>query len=1051
MNAKITVISIALTAVMAQGAVTAFRAAKPAEKENIPFRVTDRKDSRAGNMKLQSREKAARTALRTAKAKEVPFSEDFTTSDNLDDWFIQDVNGDGSSWEYKESFGLLQCYYSADGSANDDWVLTPAINLGKDDVYTLSFSYGSQGSRYTPEQLTVTMGTSEYGTRHTTVLYQDLDIQNFWNGDMKTVTVTLPVEEDGAYYFGFHCTTPAGNYALYLDNISVEQNGTQAAPQAVTDLTVTPGEKGAKEAEVSFTAPTESADGEALSSIDRIDVLRDADTQPVKSFENPQPGEALSFTDKDLTAGSHTWQVTPYLNGEAGGKSEVSAYIGVDKPLKLENVTAVENQDGSITVSWDAATGENGGYTGSDVVFYTVTRTDSGGDTKVAPVVRETSFTDNSVDKETQDQVYYSVTATTIQGTSEAATSNALLAGKGYPIPFKENFAYGTLSKSPWTMEYVSYDYLPPRWSLVAQGTSPLCPTIDGDDGMLAFSTLYGGLNLTQGGQTRLATPAVDLSATKDPYLTFWLFHYDTTQTETSYDEDKGEYVTTSYTYDDRVKVQVSVDNGDYVDVADSEIALAKNNSGWTKYKIPLRDFKGAKKASVGLLGISGGGGNIHIDKLMISDEFDHDLEVTDILGPQSVLPGETAEYLVTVVNNGKSSTKNYTVGLWLDDRQVAELQNPGAAIFADGGEKLFRFSFTPGTLDSGDTHRLYARVNYAEDECEGNDCSDEIALEIPAPSLPAVELIEGEQQGADVAIRWEAPDMESFKPVRRDDMENLTTFAISDISDYTLVDNDKSTTYGVDGATYTNAGAAMAWQVFDASKAGLDLEEGFNRRWYAHSGRQYLISWGAKDSGVSNNDWIISPELEGDEQIVTMYLKSVSMAYEERFRVLYSTKSTSADDFTKIAEAYYTPNGKWRKLSMRLPYGTKYFAVQSISNDAFGIMLDDISFTPAKGVDFNPQIKGYNLYRDGEKLNQSPLTEMSYTDAAVSGIHDYVVTAVYALGESAPSPVFTAGTSRIEKATSGKIMARVIRAAWRWRFPRERAGYRYIPPTADC
>lgn len=102
-------------------------------------------------------------APRRAKAKDVPFVEDFTTADNLGDWGIQDINGDNSSWEYKESFGLVRIYYPAAGQErNDDWLVTPAINLGKDDVYTLTFSYGSQGTRYKPEQLTVTMGTSEY-------------------------------------------------------------------------------------------------------------------------------------------------------------------------------------------------------------------------------------------------------------------------------------------------------------------------------------------------------------------------------------------------------------------------------------------------------------------------------------------------------------------------------------------------------------------------------------------------------------------------------------------------------------------------------------------------------------------------------------------------------------------------------------------------------------------------------------------------------------------------------------------------------------------------
>ena len=59
-----------------------------------------------------------------AKAKDVPFIEDFSTPDNLGDWGIQDVNNDNSSWEYKQSFGLVQIYFATGGGDNDDWLVT---------------------------------------------------------------------------------------------------------------------------------------------------------------------------------------------------------------------------------------------------------------------------------------------------------------------------------------------------------------------------------------------------------------------------------------------------------------------------------------------------------------------------------------------------------------------------------------------------------------------------------------------------------------------------------------------------------------------------------------------------------------------------------------------------------------------------------------------------------------------------------------------------------------------------------------------------------------
>lgn len=961
-----------------------------------------------------------------AKAKDVPFIEDFTTADNLGDWGIQDVNNDGNSWEYKQAWGLVQCYFPTSGSSNDDWLVTPAINLGKDDVYTITFSYGSQGTRFAPEQLTVTMGTSEYATRHTTVLYKDLNITNFWNGSMKTVTITLPVDEDAPYYFGFHCTSPSNGYCLYLDDVRVEQNGTKAAPAAVENLTITPGAKGALEAEVAFDTPSLNAEGGALSQISAVNIYRDEEL--VKTFAAPATGAHLSFTDSGMATGTHTWRVLAELDGEEGAKAEATAYIGVDAPMAVTGLKAKENADGSVTVTWDAALGVNGGYTGSDVTTYQLVRTDGSDEVTLRRGTADTSYTDTSIPSDAQSYLYYTVVAKTSAGTSEAAESNSIFAGPAYDVPFKENFAWGTLNKNPWVMETVVSTFLNPSWSIVAQGVTPLCPTIDGDDGMLGFATTLGGMNFYQGAQVRIATPAISLKGTTAPYLSFYIFHYDTTEISQEYDSENEEYVTVTNTYKDKIHVQVSVDNGAYTDVPGAVVELAANNGGWTKYRVDLSAYKDAAKASIGILGVADGGGNIYIDNLLITDTYTTDLEITDILGPQSAKVGEKADYLVRVVNNGTASTKAYTVGLYLDDKQVASASNPGAAIFANGGEKMLSLSFTPGLEHSGATHKLQARINFAADECAANDASDEIAFDVPALAFPAIDAIEGSTDGDKVTISWDEPDFAAFRAKRTDDIENFTAFAISGLGDYTLVDNDKSsTTYCISGITgYDNAQAAMAYQVFNPARAGVDLDEPFNRRWYARSGKQFLISWGASDTSVdANDDWLISPELSGEEQVVSFYIKSVSLAYAERFRVLYSRDTKSISDFVKVAEAnYYTPGGKWRKFSVRLPQGAKYFAIHCISADAFGLMVDDLSFVPAKGSAADYDLLGYNVYRDGVKLNTEPVADNTFTDTPGAGLHSYAVTTLYASGESSPSPKYETGTTSVATAAAASFAA---------------------------
>ena len=134
-------------------------------------------------------------------------------------------------------------------------------------------------------------------------------------------------------------------------------------------------------------------------------------------------------------------------------------------------------------------------------------------------------------------------------------------------------------------------------------------------------------------------------------------------------------------------------------------------------------------------------------------------------------------------------------------------------------------------------------------------------------------------------------------------------------------------------------------------------------------------MAFGAKET--ANDDWLISPELSGEAQTVSFYIKSVTMAYEERFRVLYSTDTKSTSDFVKVATAnYYTPNSLWRRFSVKLPEGAKYFAIHCISEDAFGLMVDDITYIPKNAKKKSFDFMGYNVYRNGVKITSEPVGE---------------------------------------------------------------------------
>ncbi len=82
--------------------------------------------------------------------------------------------------------------------------------------------------------------------------------------------------------------------------------------------------------------------------------------------------------------------------------------------------------------------------------------------------------------------------------------------------------------------------------------------------------------------------------------------------------------------------------------------------------------------------------------------------------------------------------------------------------------------------------------------------------------------------------------------------------------------------------------------------------------------------------------------------------------------------------------------------------------------------MLDDITYeTAPKPLDV--VFVGYNVYRNGKKLNAQPLVTPEYTDGNATGSDTYYVTVVYDRGESEASNIVSTGNpSGIKEVLTG-------------------------------
>ncbi len=164
-------------------------------------------------------------------------------------------------------------------------------------------------------------------------------------------------------------------------------------------------------------------------------------------------------------------------------------------------------------------------------------------------------------------------------------------------------------------------------------------------------------------------------------------------------------------------------------------------------------------------------------------------------------------------------------------------------------------------------------------------------------------------------------------------------------------------------------------------------------------SGDRHLCSIYA--SGGANDDWAISPKLDGRAQTVSFYARSYSADYPETLRVLCSTSGNEPGDFTELRK-FSGMSDEWTRYDVELPEGAVYFAFNCVSDDCFMLFIDCVTYSTGERY----ELLGYNLYRNAKRINDGLLKGISYTDRLVpAGEHSYAVTAVYTQGESAPSP----------------------------------------------
>lgn len=887
-----------------------------------------------------------------ARAQTEIYSNAISTQAEFEALTIIDNNGDDNTWQFNGSNAYYK--YSRTDAA-DDWLLTPQLTLQKGVEYTFSFNAQVTSAAY-PEAFSVLVGKGSDLTAYSVIREKS----TFSNASGETIEINTTVAADGKYRFAIRCQSDADMGNFVVNNLKVTAGISTSAPAEVTDLVVTPAANGELKATVSFKAPTQTAAGDDLTSLTKIDVYRGETL--VKTFENPTPGAALEYVDNAPTNGTNTYKVIA-SNADGEGKDvQAKAFIGMDTPLAPTNATIKDNGDGTATISWTAVgtTGVNGGYVDASTLKYNIYKEDAEGNpTLVKANQKVTTCQVNIATTGEQDMQYYRVVATTgTSGEGDYALAG-IIVGAPYQLPYEESFAGGVASHFA-VGEKVGNNGFAPQTYMDA----------DDDGGSMIASGLQSGEEAT------LNLGKISLKGAANPILTFSFFSI------------PGRNA--------KVNVEIVKSNGNLVPVETIDIASMTGSAGWTEKSIDLAAYNALDYVTL-LFHVEANQNNCSfgIDAVSIRDVRAKDMSA-EVSAPATVKAGESATIYVTVANLGTNAAEGYTMELYINGK-MAKMFNGTTLVLNE--KKVYDYTFNTKVTDP-DNFEIYAVVNYTGDENTDNNTSATVNMQLIQPTLPTVSDLAATQTEGGIQLNWTG--IETPSETVTEDFESYTDFTITDFGAWNAYDGDNCSTWKpIAYGSFPNAGAPMAYIIYNPSTLGIDLEDDTMSSYVPHSGNKFLASPAANGYFVGNNDYLISEMLSGNAQTVKLYAKSYDASgdYKETFEIRYSTSSNHPDAFTHTALTQ-TCGTSWKEYTAELPAGARYFAIVNTSYNQMMLQIDDVTYE--KG---GLNAKSYNIYRDNQLVAKVNAPVVTFTDdEATEGNHVYNVTAVYTDGESSLS-----------------------------------------------
>lgn len=906
----------------------------------------------------------------------VPFVVDLTDANIFQLFTVIDANEDGYTWA-SDANGACYSYTSA--MSGDDYLISLPMTLQGGKSYSVKVNAICASATY-PERFEVLVGKEPTVAGLNITAIGPTDVLNAEGYEEYEGEFTA--DADGVYYVAIHGISDADMYRLYIASLAVEAGASPTSP-AAPRLAVQPDPYGAEKAVVTVTAPMRSINGQKLTeNLSKLEIYRDGEL--IKSYENVEPSGIKVFVDKVGDTGFHTYQAVPYGADGRGRKSErVKAFIGLDVPNVVENVTAYEQEDGVLLTWKPVTTGYNGGTIVPNEVEYQVCTGHYEtylfweflylDDVLVTTSDTEAFIPYDQSGEQTVETLFIIASNEAGRLDDDYATPANFFVGAPYELPIEDRFTGNTLAYN----YLLDYSY----WG----GAQWFEDASDGDGSAIAFYAED---------DEQWATFTLGKVAMEPGNITFLM-------------DVMGDGSTAN-----SVRLNVTTPEGKQF--------ILGNFTPTDEYqtmKVSLADFMNYDFIKLTIYFDFQEAGYIAIDNIRILDLLSNNLAVS-VAAPKTVNAGKAANVNVKVKNIGEEAVKDFTVKLFAGDQQLLSEKVTDQLASFEGLQ--FDAEFVTTIFDETEDVTLSAQVEYDLD-LDDEDNVAETIITVKESTAAAPENVVAEKTASGVKLSWTAPGDTNEEVT--EDFENQEVFepwSLGGVSaesrygafgDWTLYDGNNMTVYGFSGMSFPNNNEIQAWQVANPAAIGAE------GTYAPHSGDQFLWSFCPVDENNNTPDadhWLISPELTGKAQTISFFARQVSSLDEtsssfygyEKFEIWVSTTDTKIESFTKV-DASTISEADWAQFSYSLPEGAKFFAIRHISKDIFGLLVDDITFTRGGG-----SVEKYNYYVDRELAGSTTQTSVELPGVSASSV--FAVSAVYSSGkESKPVSVIISGANQ--------------------------------------